>query len=502
MAKTLQIGNSTLLTAQKLYEKDELDDAFSKCQDVLAETPDDPQALVLMAAILKRGEKTPIAIQLAEKATKICPNRPEPWVSYGHCAQHLWMLDKALESYQRALSLSRDDRQRATYLNNISSVYLDSGKFGEAEVWARRSMGVKDDPLTRHNLGLALLGQQKWAEGWPNYSASVGTFNRLKTKYNRPPNEEPVWDGTKGQRVVVYGEQGLGDEISFASMIPDVCKDARVVIDCDKRLKGLFERSFPEAKVYGTRFAKQLDWAAEDREIDASISIGELGKFYRNKPEDFTGNPYLKADPERAMGWRAIFDAKKKPVIGIAWTGGTWVNGSKNRSLPLDQWGPIFNSIDAHWVSLQYKDSSSEIVGTSVTQYAHATLTKDYDDTAALVSELDLVICMQTAVAHLAGALGVPVWVMVPENSQWRYGEATDALPWYRSLRIFKAKGDWRPVVNRIASELPNVFREKSTGSEVSREKGRKGLRRGSKGKRKANGVRHTGHPIQPAQLS
>lgn len=443
--------------AQALYNADKIDDAYSVVQDYLARDPNEAQALVLAATILKKAKKTPIAYSLAKRATEIRPERPEAWVTLGQCAQHLWRLDEALEAYEKALKRATSKEQRALYLNNIGSIYIDKGQFGEAEGHIRKSLElVPGDSFSRHNLGLSLLAQKRWREGWPYYSASVGTFNRLTFKYRSDP--EPTWDGTKGRKVIIHGEQGLGDEISFASMIPDAIRDcSKVIIDCDKRLKGIFSRSFPQAVVHGTRTEKQLAWPESDRDFDASISMGEIGKFYRNDEGDFPGTPYLVPCPDRTEGWKAAFAAKKKPVIGIAWSGGTWENGAANRFLSLDEWGPIFKAIDAHWVSLEYKDASKAIEGTPVVQYPWATLTKDYDDTAALVAACDLVVTMQTSVCHLAGALGVPVWTLVPANSQWRFGESTDSLPWYKSLRIFKAKGSWGPVVHRIASELKNA---------------------------------------------
>lgn len=440
--------------AQALYNAEDFDGAYTTVQDYLAKQPNDAQALILAAAILKKAKKTPIAYSLAKRSTEIRPERSETWNTLGQCAQHLWRLDEALSAYENALKRAQSTEHKALYLNNVGSIYLDQGKFREAEKHIRQSLELKpDDSFARHNLGLSLLAQQRWAEGWPYYSASVGTYNRLTIKYRDP--EEPTWDGTKGQKVIVYGEQGLGDEISFASMIPDAIRDCtKVVIDCDKRLKGLFSRSFPQAVCYGTRTDKQLVWSDDDRDFDASIAMGELGKFYRNAETDFPGVPYLVPCPDRTAGWKAVFAAKKKPVIGIAWAGGTWENGAMNRHLPLDEWGPIFKAIDAHWVSLEYKDKTSEAAAHGITTYPWATLTKDYDDTAALVASCDLVITMQTAVAHLAGALGVPVWVMVPANSQWRYGESTDSLPWYKSLKIFKSRGAWGPVVHKIAGEL------------------------------------------------
>ncbi len=312
-----------------------------------------------------------------------------------------------------------------------------------------------NDSSPRHNLGLSLLAQRRWAEAWPHYSASVGTQVRLNVKYLNPP--EPTWDGTPDKTVVIYGEQGLGDEINAASMLPDAIRDCRrVIVDCDPRLANLFRRSFPAATVHGTRQAKQLTWPEADRRIDASISAFEIGRFYRNADTDFPGTAYLTPCPERTAMWRALFSAKAKPVIGIAWTGGTFQNAGQYRSMPLKDWAPLFGAIDAHWVSLQYKGAAEEIRGTPVAEYPWATLTKDYDDTAALVAACDLVICVQTSVGHLAGALGVPAWVMVPKQTQWRYGEEWTDTPWYRSVKLYRAHTGW--PIQTLASDLRRHF--------------------------------------------
>jgi hypothetical protein len=138
-------------------------------------------------------------------------------------------------------------------------------------------------------------------------------------------------------------------------------------------------------------------------------------------------------------------------VIGIAWTGGTKLNKGKFRNAPLDLWQPVFDSVNAHWVNLEYKPADTK--GTPLHTYPWATLTKDYDDTAALVAACDLVICMQTSVGHLAGALGVPAWVMVPKQSEWKYGDF-DTLPWYRGSKVYHQTSDWAEVLQRIARDL------------------------------------------------
>jgi tetratricopeptide (TPR) repeat protein len=371
-------------------------------------------------------------------------------------------MEESESAYRKALERAKDPKQKALYLNNLASTYLDRGWFAKAEPLCRESLALNDDKQTRHNLGLALMAQHKWEEGWQLYSASLGTVNRLSIRYRSPGNEEPVWDGSPGKTVVVYGEQGLGDEICAASMLPDAIRDSKkVIVDCDKRLQGLFRRSFPQAKVYGTRTARPGEgrWDEKPEEIEASTAGFELGQFYRKSNADFPGTPYLIPDPDRVAMWKGLFATKGKPTIGIAWSGGTWHNAGEHRKLPLDQWKPIFDAIDAHWVSLQYKDASEQIKGTPVVQYPYGTLTSDYDDTAALVASCDLVIAVQTSVNHLAGAMGVPVWAMIPEVSQWRYGESGSSIPWYRSMRLFRQhQGKW--PVNDIAAELKRHFHQ------------------------------------------
>lgn len=444
-----------------LIDAGEIDKAYELIDAVLMKNPNDAQALCLASDIMKKAKKLPLAYSLAKRASELRPERPETWNAIGHASQLLWRLDEAEDAYKKAMSRAARDDQRALYNNNLASTYLDAGQFVKAEEPCRKALTFKEDTNARHNLGLSLLAQRKWIEGWSNYSASIGTHRRLNVKYKNPP--EPTWDGTHGKRLVVYGEQGLGDEICAASLLPDVIRDsAKVIVDCDHRLANLFKRSFPQASVYGTRWAKKEDgqrWAKEDTDFDSSIAGFEVAKFYRKADEDFPGAAYLTACPDRTAMWKHLFAQKRKPIIGVCWTGGTWTNGAAHRQLPLAEWAPIFKAVDAHWVSLQYKDAAAEIEGAPVGQYPWATLTKDYDDTAALVSACDLVLGLQTSVHHLAGALGVPSWNLIPKISQWRYGESFESLPWYRSMRLIRqdASGKWN--LKKLADDLANHFR-------------------------------------------
>jgi Flp pilus assembly protein TadD len=461
MAQVIELkpegSSETVRRASKLYSSGDYAKAGALAETYLMEHPDDAQALTILAAALKQGNRTAVGYHLARRATELRPDRSETWVCLGHMAQNLWRMDEALACYRKALQRANTPAQKGLYNNNIGSVYLDLGQFEKAEGFIRESLELAPkDSNSRHNLGLCLLAKREWGEAWKWYSASIGSSYRAEFRYGK----EPVWDGKPGGTLVVYGEQGLGDEVCAASAIPDVLKaqqeaGGRLIIDCDKRVEGLFRRSFPGATIHGTRWEKQLAWPEADRGVTASISAFEVLKFFRNKPEDFPGTPYLKACPDRTKMWRALHAGK--PTIGIAWTGGTWKNAGSFRKLPLDQWQPIFDAIDANWVSLQYKDAAEDIKGTQVKQYPWATLSKDYDDTAALVASCDLVIAMQTSVNHLAGALGVPTWTLIPTTSQWRYGETFTDLPWYQSVRLYRQTGDRWPL-ETIARDLKAKF--------------------------------------------
>jgi hypothetical protein len=248
----------------------------------------------------------------------------------------------------------------------------------------------------------------------------------------------------------------------MSSCIPDAARDVgKVVLECDSRLAGLFKRSFPGVDVYGTRRIKSVE-RPEKYTVDAGAAIGSLPLFYRPTPESCPGTPYLVADPERRLQWRALLDSLgRKPKIGICWSGGKkWTNAA-GRSMGLEAFRPLMEALDAEWISLQYKDPQQEIAATGlpVRHWPHGATTSDYDDTAALVSELDMVIGVHTACHHLAGALGVPTIVLVPEKSLWIWavnGSTEQSVPWYRSAKKFqqKSKEPWHETTRRLAAQI------------------------------------------------
>lgn len=393
---------------------------------------------------------------------------PYVWGNLANIEHELYRFDQAEFCIKKGLEVA-NTREQFAFLRKIHAATLvQAGDWERAAVASRIAVALQDSPKNRANLGLALLGVGEWEEAWPYYDEIIG---RDRSARKMQYLDELQWDGSNGKSIVVYEEQGIGDVISFASMVPDVLKDCQVVMDVRPELEGLFQRSFPKATVYGSfsgigegrEIGLGEDWRPRHR-IDASISIGGLAKYYRPSPESCPGTPYLKADPKRVEKWKKNFAGNNKPVIGIAWSGGMEHTGARNRIWKLEELLPVFKAVDAVWVSLQYKDAAEEIAAFRVAhpeidlrQYPRATLTDDYDDAAAFVDSLDMVFAMQTAVIHLAGALGKECWCFVNKNSQWRYGPNTQTtLPWYRSVRLFRNVNGW--PIEEAADELRSRF--------------------------------------------
>lgn len=434
-----------LVRGRQLWEQEKYDEAYDCARALLEDNPYDADALSLAGCIYERADNAPVAYHLFKVAVSICPTDGTHWSNLGRVAELMWRTKEAEDCYRKALkNVKRESTLQMLYAN-LSAMCVDNARYDEALKWCHEGLEKFPDlAIVRGNLGFAELALGKWDTGWKNYHYSLGT--RLRTKFQY--GNEPEWDGTPGKRVVLYGEQGIGDELSFASMVPDaIARCEKVIIDCDIRLAGLFARSFPKAAVYGTRKMPHdcALWSKEDQQFDASLAIGQCGEFLRQSPDDCPGTPYLIPDPNRTLMWKALWRTKNKPVIGIAWQGGTQRTGAKFRRWNLHQLLPVLQSVDAHWVCLEYRPAASAIEAfrkehpeIDLCEYPHATLTKDYDDTAGLVASLDMVFCMQTSVAHLASAMGVPAWVCVPPTSQWRYGAKGSSVPWYKTMRVIR----------------------------------------------------------------
>jgi hypothetical protein len=292
------------------------------------------------------------------------------------------------------------------------------------------------------------LYESRWeAEGWPDRAA-----------YTQPPwNGEPL----AGKRLLVWGEQGIGDQIMFASMVPEVLAQAAACcLTCEPRLAEIFTRSFPAARVVAQGSAEPSTLAGQH--FDYQVPMGSLGRHLRRDFGDFPQlRGYLHADPAKTRAWAqrlaALGPGRK---IGISWRGGFVGTRRHLRSIDLQEWTPILTVPDARFVSLQYTECAAEREalrarhGIALHHWQQAI--DDYDETAALVGALDLVISVCTALVHLAGALGRPAWVLVPAIPEWRYMRQGDRMPWYSSVTLIRQQriGAWGEVIADVAARL------------------------------------------------
>ena len=398
------------------------------------------------------------AIAVLNEALERHSGNAELHAALGLAHQKMHRPQAALQCYEKARSLGH---ATADFFNNLGYVLQELGRLPEAFTCYEQAIALQPEfPLARFYRALARLLTGDYASGWPEYETRLISEDRPHR-----PESYARWQGEPlgGRTILVWSEQGLGDEIMFASCIPEVVSAAgRCIVECSARLEGLFRRSFPGARVYAAAPDCSIPDAIKAEAIDCETPIGSLPLYLRRSAQEFPQHEgYLKADPERVANWRRRLSSLGNGLkVGVSWQGGTHLTRSPLRSVPLSHWLPIFTAGDARFVSLQYGDSAAAIEelasqhGTRIAHWPEAI--EDYEETAALVTALDLVISVQTAVVHLTGALGRPAWVMVPYCPEWRYGFAGESMRWYPSVRVFRQSsfGEWEPVIAAIAREL------------------------------------------------
>lgn len=438
---------------ERLIDEDP-DEALQRIVKAMDDTPDDPALLFLMANIFAKADHHGAALHMYKRVTEMAPQRAEGWNNYGMALTGIGRHGEAREAFLNAKKRAEPTKphELANYVANVALTWMEQGERVKAIEWAEKALAIDPDCKgAKQTIGFCALALGDWKRGWPGYATALGGKFRRIVKIG----DEPKWDGSKVGTLFVYGEQGLGDELMMASCLADARRDCdTLVVECDKRLAGLFRRSFPFADVYGTRKQKEVAWPTKYK-IDAGVASGDLPLFYRPEPASCPGTPFLAADPERRIQWRALFDSwGKRPKVGIAWSGGRKHTNASGRRIPLAAFEPLMKQFDADWISLQYVDPTAEIEesGLPVRHFARAAQSDDYDDMAAMVAELDLVIGVHTAAMHLAGGLGKPAIVLVPAKSSWIW--SLPEMPWYGSARLHRQRqGEpWLTTVQRLVS--------------------------------------------------
>jgi len=448
-----EFHNELGIVLEQLERTDEAEACFERAVTL---APDNAEARCNLGAILYNREQLGDAADCFRRAIELNPQFAVAHMNLGSVNKYQDRYHEAIACFERALEVASD--LIPAHLNRGVAL-KDLGRVDEAIAAYNDGLQLKpDDPELLLHRGLARLIAGDYAAGWIDYEA--------RWDYQSPRREfpQPVWDGSPlaGRGILVYAEQGLGDEVMFASCLPQVIKQSRAcVIEVDPRLVNLFARSFPEAEV----IARPVDQVIENRErLDCQIAMGSLPLHLRKSEGDFPRRAgYLMPDPDRLNFWQARWsELGNGPTVGIAWQGGNHPELRRRRSTMLTAWAEVLKLPGVQFVSLQHGDCADDIaqceqtLGVQIHQIDDGEPSSDLDEFAAQIAALDLVITIDNSTAHLAGALGVSVWNLLPFAGNWRWLLHRKQTPWYQSMRLFRQPepGDWSAVFMRVADEL------------------------------------------------
>jgi len=425
----------------------------------LAVTPCDPNLLYVAGnCALARGDEA-AALDRYERSVAEVPTFVAALVNLGFILRTRQRLDEARAVLRRAVTL---EPGHATAWMNLVSCSVNEGVPAAGEALAREALALHPaDATLRWNLALLLLEQGVWAEGWQHYrqrfDTPVVSLPESVRGLRRLGNPAQL---AAGDSVLCHGEQGLGDEILFAGMLGEFIADAsrrgaEVVLEPNPRLAGIFARTF--------RVRHRTDGSSAAP--NWFVPIGDLPGFYRNSAGAFPRRRrYLEVDAAAVSRVRETLAARPgRPVVGIAWRGGSGYTHAVHRTIPLADWLPLLRH-DAVFVSLAYHDAAAEIEavrkkhGLVVVDLPDVTRARDYERTCELVAAIDLLVTVPTSVHHVAGAVGTPCWLLMDERAAWRECSRDDTLPWYplthRRLVKSRTETGWGGAIDRAAAAL------------------------------------------------
>lgn len=437
-----------------LHRAGNLPEAATCYNQILNREPNNPGLLYLLGDIAVRQSCNGIGINLLNNSILLKPS-VEAFTALGVAYRHENFYVEAESAWRQGLQLE----ETAELYNNIASIYSDHGEPEKALKLVNRSLELTPgNPNARWNKSLALLTSQRWAEAWEHHDCRFDpNVQSVSTRRNLGC---PIWNGERVEHLAVHGEQGLGDEIMFMSVLADALKHCdRMTVEVAPRLMDLVERSFPGVQVYGTEAAMR-QWASP---FDAVVPLGSLPAFFRNANEDFPGVPYLVPDPVRVEYWHRQFAMQgPRPFIGVAWQGGTKETRVLQRSISAKN---LSFCKRGTVVSLQYGEHAELTATENGYLFYPQSKGDDMDELAAMTAACDMVITVAQTLVHVAGALGVPTHVLTPLHSSWRYGMG-DSMPWYGSVVLHRQKkaDDWanplaeaKLAVDKLCREFKNA---------------------------------------------
>jgi len=487
-----------LQQAFSLYQEGKTQQAEKICQQVLANYPLNAEAIHILGVIAHGESKHNIAVGFIKRAIELDPKQSAFYNNLGNVLREQEILDESAQAYSKAIQLQPNS---AEIYNNLGVVLQEQGKLKEAiqayekaieirpdctgvyinfgnalqeqgEVEKsiqtyRKAIQIQPDSAEAHkNLGMSLLLTGSFDDGWKQFAWRWQCKDFISEKRHFPQSN---WDGSnlRSKTILVWAEQGIGDEIMFASMLSDLLEMGdNIIVECDARLIPLFQRSFPKIQFLPRQVPP--DPQLFDTNIDYQIPMGNLGQWLRFNKDSFTAGNYLLPCSKRVLQLKGKYRSlsNDKLLIGISWKSINRDIG-KTKSTLLEDWTSVLSQDGCYFINLQYGDTKSEIEEyvsdkkhISIYQDKEINPLTDLDGFAAQVSALDLVISTSNTTVHLAGALGQNVWTLLRLVPSWRWmTQRTDTL-WYPKMRLFRQQqlGNWSHVFDEVKQTLENYI--------------------------------------------
>jgi tetratricopeptide (TPR) repeat protein len=430
------------------------DDAIASFEKALAIDPDYAEGHYNLGAVLSAVQRYEEALAHYDRVLFAVPHHSRALINRGAALAALNRHEEAITAYDKILA---SDPQYADAQTNRGAALNDLHRVDEAiDHYDKVIAGRPHDAFAHWNKALASLYRGDFETGWREHEWRWAKPDFAANRRNYP---QPQWRGESdpnGKAILVFSEQGLGDSIQFcryATMLADA--GATVFVEVQPALKPLLARLPGASQVFARGEALPA--------FDLQCPLMSLPLAFSTTLETVPGKvPYLGPSPTKSAEWQARLGARTKPRIGLAWSGSPTHKNDRNRSIALPRLAQIAGDprFDFHILQkdIQERDRAALVMLPNLK--VHSDSLVDFDDTAALIAEMDLVISVDTFAAHLAGAMAKSAWVMLPFASDWRWMMSREDSPWYPTLRLFRqaSLGDWDGVLNRVRAELDKRF--------------------------------------------
>lgn len=445
-----------LLLGTQAFDGGRLREAEAIASNLLRSVPNDPRVLQLGGIVAFRTGRHPLAIQLLEKAIRLDPRNVLYHRNISEMYRQVGRLDDALAAATHAVSLLPGD---AIALHNLAVIHHERGEIEQGLAASRRAVALKPDMAGAHfAIAEAQLLRGEMAEGWEEYE---WRFRIQGVPPLMPPalrQEQPQWGGGRlgsGKRLMLVGDQGFGDVIQFSRYIPWVrAQTEDVFLATSKEMAPVMARLFPDLDIR-TRWADCRDFAAFS-------ALSGLPRLHGTRVGTIPPPIAMPVDAVREAAWAARF-TEVLPAglrrIGIVWAGRPTHKNDRNRSIAFAKLAEVLGAVPGiALVSLQKGDREADLkdYAGAAPLFDAAPHLADYEDTAAAIATLDLVVTVDTSVAHLTGAIGRPAWVLLPFTPDWRWLREREDSPWYPSLRLFRqnAPAAWDGPLAAVVAAL------------------------------------------------